>query len=248
MTRIKQDKDRFVFIDIIQEWFLQRRTFWGLISLLTFFSLTIILIFFTFTIGINTEARQEIDSLVIPILTLFVFSIFWRGFLSTFLSFAGALTTYYGIAHLYLQSVSHNALPLIAERIVQSKINVSINSLDIPYFFVGILSLVLCMTIAFRPSFFRAKGRENSLPYPFWTSEESLKMRGSSQVALISVATLLSYEERHLVTKYRFIAVMIGEKIYYVYPDDLVPTGTSVVRDKKSGLLLGIPRFEGLSW
>lgn len=73
-------------------------------------------------------------------------------------------------------------------------------------------------------------------------------MRSSSQVALIPVTALLSYAESHLVTKYRFIAVMIRTKIYYVYSDDLVPTGTSVVRDKKSGLILGSPRFEGLSW
>jgi hypothetical protein len=84
----RQKSDRDSFIDTIQEWFLQRNNFWILVSILSFFSLIILQIIFSTYNEINLKTRQEIDFLVLPILALFVFSIFWRGFLPAFLSIA----------------------------------------------------------------------------------------------------------------------------------------------------------------
>jgi hypothetical protein len=67
---------------------LQRNNFWILVSILLFFSLIILQIIFSTYNEINLKTRQEIDFLVLPILALFVFSIFWRGFLPAFLSIA----------------------------------------------------------------------------------------------------------------------------------------------------------------
>jgi|SRR6267143_596375 len=169
MRDSRQKSDRNSFIDTIQERFLQRNNFWILVSILSFFSLIILQIIFSTYNEINLKTRQEIDFLVIPILVLFLFSIFWRGFLPAFLSIAGALTTNYGMVYVYVQFAGLKTLsPMIANRLgygIISSSGPSIQSFSELFYFVGILSLVLCMTIAFRPSFFRAKERENSLPY-----------------------------------------------------------------------------------
>jgi hypothetical protein len=59
---------------------------------------------------------------------------------------------------------------------------------------------------------------------------------------LVPLQGLLSYGERHLSAKYAYLVVSIGGKRYFVTPNDWVPEGSFVVRDKQSGTLLGIPK------
>ncbi len=161
-------KEIGAFIDTIQEWFLPRSKFWGMISILTFFSLLILQIFISVSAGTNPKARQEIDFLVISFLALFVFSMFWRGFMPSFMSIGGALSTYYGIVFINVQFVGLKTLPsFIANRLgygIVSSNGPSVQSLGELYFIGGMLCLVLCMVITFKPSFFRSKGNENLLP------------------------------------------------------------------------------------
>jgi hypothetical protein len=99
------------------------------------------------------------------------------------------------------------------------------------------------MGVAFRPSIFRAKGSPAGLTYPVWTNAKDPKLRyGATVVSLIPVQGLLSFAERHLVAKYRYIQVMIGGRIHFVSQEDWVPENSNVVREKVSGSLLGIPK------
>ncbi len=43
------------------------------------------------------------------------------------------------------------------------------------YFFMGLFSSFLCIGIAFKPSFFRAKGAVIGLPYPVWSIEHEIE-------------------------------------------------------------------------
>ena len=83
-----------------------------------------------------------------------------------------------------------------------------------------------------------------------WTNEIQKQKRysratfryGRAVISLIPVQSLLSIVEHHLVAKYRYIQIMIGGRIYFVSPDDWVPEHSSVIREKGSGSLLGIPK------
>lgn len=245
MVKVKSNTERWAFIDTIQDWFFPRSRFWGSISLFSFFSLIILQIIFTIATDINPRARQETDFLVLPFLALFVFSIFWRGSIPTFLSLTGSLMTYAGMYYIQakyagLQTIS----PIIESKLGYGKIVesfVHVNSYAQLYFLSGIFFLVLCLVIALKPSFFRAKGAKYS-PYPIWSSNDSKIISDKSFSRLIPVSSLLNFAEQHIATTYRYITLMIDGTIYFVSPDDWVPQESFIIRDKETGSLMGIPK------
>jgi len=243
----KINDSRGVFIDKVQGWFLQRNKFWTQITFVALASIIILQFFLTFLTGINPHIRLAIYPILIPLLLLFVLSIFWRNTITAFLSLAGAICLfvgmYYAFASRYeiIQNMSsslshttptHMHLPLLAAAATF-------------YFLIGLFSAFLCVGVAFRPSFFRAKGALTGLPYPVWTSDNPRLKFGSNNriLSLIPVQSLLSLGERHLISNYKYIQVVIGGRIYFVSLDEWVPlSSTYIIRDKQSGSLIGIPK------
>src|SRR6266581_9542944 len=97
----KDGDDRGDFIDKVQGWFLQRNKFWTQITFVSLASLIILQFFLTFSTGINPHIRLAIYPILIPLLLLFVFSIFWRNTITAFLSLAGALCLFVGMYYAY---------------------------------------------------------------------------------------------------------------------------------------------------
>jgi len=234
-------------IDVIQEWFRQNDLFWTLISFVTLVSIVILQVLFIFLAGINPHIRNGIDPFLVPLLVLFVVSIFWRTSMSTILSLAGVLCLYAGMFYIY----DNQALLQVTPSHIASKLGYGTKLTEAPlgivadyYFFMGIIALILSTAVAFKPSIFRAKGAPAAgLPYPIWSNDIDPKFRyGPAIVSLIPVQSLLSVVEHHLVAKYRYIQIMIGGRIYFVSPEDWVPEHSSVIREKVSGSLLGIPK------
>jgi len=239
-------RERGEFIDTIQGWFLPKSRFWALISVLSIFSLIILQIIFSIATEINPNARQDIEFLILPLLTLFVFSIFWRGSIPTFLSLTGSLMTYAGMYYIQAKYAGlQNLPPTIANRLGYGTISEShfhIYPYAQLYFLSGIFFLTLCLVIALKPSFFRAKGTKYS-PYPIWSNDNIETIPGKNFSPLIPVSSLLSFAEQHLATTYRYIILMIYERIYFVSPDDWIPQGSKIIRDKETGSLMGIPKI-----
>jgi len=234
-------------VDLIQEWFRQNDMFWTLISLATLVSIVILQVLFIFLAAINPHIRNGIDSFLVPLLVLFVLSIFWRSSMVTILSLAGVLCLYAGMFYIY----DNQVLLQVTPSHIASKLGygtplreVSLGIVADYYFFMGIIALILSTAIAFKPSIFRAKGAPAAgLPYPIWTNDKDPKLLyGRGVASLIPVQSLLSLVEHHLVVKYRYTQIMIGGRIYFVSPDDWVPEHSSVIREKESGSLLGIPK------
>jgi len=184
------------------------------------------------------------------VLSSLILSIFWRNTITAFLSLAGAICLfvgmYYGYASRYeiIQSMSsslshttttHMHLPPLA-------------AVAAFYFLIGLFSAFLCVGVAFRPSFFRAKGALNALPYPVWTSNNPRLKFGSNNnriLSLIPVQSLLSFGERHFSSNYKYIQVVIGGRVYFVSLDEWVPlNSTYIIRDKQSGSLVGIQKID----
>jgi hypothetical protein len=245
MANVKSNTERWAFIDVIQDWFFPKRRFWGSISLFSFLSLIILQVIFSIASNINPGARQETDFLVIPLLALFVFSIFWRGSIPTFLSLAGSLMTYAGMYYIQAKYFNlQNLPPTIANRLgygIISESHFHIDQYAQLYFLSGIFFLTLCLVISLKPSFFRARGAKYS-PYPVWNSKDSKIISGKSYLKLIPVSSLLNFAEQHIASTYKYILLMINETIYFVSPDDWIPQGSNIIRDKETGSLIGIPK------
>jgi hypothetical protein len=221
-------------------WFQKRNKFWTLMSFVSLASLISLQAIMLLQEESNPHVRQGIDSIVIPLLILFILSIFWRGFIPAFLSHAGAISTYYGIFYVYAKSTSFAALPtFFANKAVpEVKIlaNPSVHTVASFFFLIGIFALTLSIAIALRPTFFHARGARFRQPYEIWPGDTAYGKQ------LIPVSGLLSDVECELVKRYRYIVMVIGGRMYFVSPDDWVPEGSSVVRDRESGSLVGIPK------
>lgn len=246
-NKSKVPKERGEFIDELQDWFRQRNIFWTLISFVSLASIIILQIFFIFLSGINPHIRNAIFSLLVPLLVLFVLSIFWRRSTVTILSLAGAMSLYAGMFYVYSDLGAIQVIPFhIVNRLGYGTAHAapSVGQIADFFFFTGIFALILAMAVAFRPSIFRAKGNQVSLSYPVWTNEDNPKLAYDTNVlSLIPIQGLLTSAERHLVVMYKYIQAMIGRKIYFVSPDDWVPQNTTyIIRDKESGSLIGIPK------
>src|SRR5215211_2266432 len=149
MTKIR--KEGTVFIDRIHEWFDRRSKFWASVSLLTLASVIAMQVFIIFLTEINHQIRQEIVPLVIPLLLLFVFSIFWRGSIQTFLSLAGTITVYAGMFYVYARASGLETLPpIITNKLGVGKIVASSSTETVAnfYFLIGMLALILCIIIS----------------------------------------------------------------------------------------------------
>jgi len=242
---LKKTNERGAFIDTIQEWFRQRSKFWTLISFVSLSSLIALQLLLILQTETNPYIRQGIDSLLVPLLALFVFSIFWRGSIPTFLSLAGAACLYAGMFYVYAKAVGFPSLsPFIIHKYPAAKIleSIPVDSANF-YFLVGMFALALSIVIALKPSFFHAKGSRFKQPYQVWTSDDYLESSSSVNARqMVPVNGLLSFAERLLVTKYKYILMVIGGRTYFASPDDWVPEGSSVIRDKESGSLLGVPK------
>ncbi len=244
----KDGDDRGDFIDKVQGWFLQRNKFWTLITFVALASIIILQLFLTFLTGINPQIRLAIYPILIPLLLLFVLSIFWRNTITAFLSLAGAICLFVGMYYAYASRYE------IIQSMSSSLSHTTSTHMHLPplaavatfYFLIGLFSAFLCVGVAFRPSFFRAKGSLTGLPYPVWTSNNPRLKFGSNNnsiLSLIPVQSLLSFGERHLISNYKYIQVVIGGRIYFVSLDEWVPLSTTyIIRDKQSGSLIGIPK------
>ena len=67
---------RWRFVDDIQDWFEQKSKFWLVISILTFASVLVLQVTLNHASNVNSSIIDGVDFLLIPILALFVSSIF----------------------------------------------------------------------------------------------------------------------------------------------------------------------------
>jgi hypothetical protein len=244
----KINDDRGVFIDKVQGWFLKRDRFWTKLTFLVLACLIILQISLTFLTGIDPHIRLGIYPILIPMLLLFVFSIFWRNAITAFLSLAGGLCLFVGMYYAYAGYETVQPMPSSSSHTSTYRQLPPMGAVATFYFLIGLFSAFLCVGVAFRPSFFRARGAPVGLPYPVWNiNHDPIFKSGAnskSAVSLIPVQSLLSFSERHLISKYKYIQVVIAGRKYFVSLDEWVPQSmTYIVRDPDSGSLVGIPKL-----
>ncbi len=245
MSGSQYAEDRWLFIEKIQVWFLHKNQFWLLLTTLTFGAVLILQVLFIFASQANPSARQQSEFLIIPVLALFVLSTFWRSVVHTFLSFTGAMITYGGMFLFHtVNATTQLVTPYVANRLgygIKHMAVISPNMVADRYFIVGAFTLAFCLAIAIKPNFFKPKDADG-LPYPVWKHSKSFEtLQKSGSIRLISLSALLTYEERHLVAKYKYVVLIIGDRKYLVTPYEWVPENSIVYRDEESKSIIGIP-------
>ncbi len=230
----------------MQSWFQTRNNFWKLISFSCLALIVILQILVVLLSSINTHIRDGIYAILVPLLITYITSIFWRGTTSAILSLMGGICLYAGMFLTYSLAGSQDQLPSqVADRLgygLRHEVPPGDTVAEF-YTLMGILALLMCMIVSFKPSILRAKGSSIWTSYPVWNENyDKLTSSGSEVFSLIPVRKLLSYKEVHIVSRYRYIQISIRGKIHFVSPDDRVPYDSIVIREEKSGQVLGIPK------
>lgn len=236
--------DRWFFIEKIQDWFLQKNHFWLLLTILTFSSLLILQVLLLFATGANPTANEHSDFLAVPLLGLFALSVFWRSVFQFFLSFTGSLLTYGGMVLFHARDVTTQAVvPYVANRLgygIKHLAVISPDSVADRYLIVGMFALAFCLAMSIWPKFFRSRNPDG-LPYAVWRNDNStVSSQKSSLSRLVPVSSLLSYEETHMVSRYKYLVVLISGTRYLVSPYDWIPEGSFMIRDEKTNSFIGI--------
>lgn len=233
------------FLDTIHDWFYARRTVWSLLSVCSLGALIFLWMACALLGPISVFVRPAGSIIAAPLLILFVVGIFWRGSIPMFLSFAGAASSYLSF-YIYARFGDFVSLPHVMTnrlgvgRLVSAG---SPSSLADLYFLSGIFAISLALVISYKPSIFWARGsRTHQVPYPFWTNSKEQATALGGSVMLVPLQGMLSYAEKHLSARYAYLLVLIGNKKFFVRPNDWVPQGSLVMRDRGSGSLLGIPK------
>ena len=230
--------------DKIQSWFSARGALWTSLSFSSVGAIICVYLACNLFGSVSELIRPAAWVIAVPFLLLFVIAIFWRGSLPLFLSAAGALSSYFSF-YIYLRFPELSAMPqFLTNKLGVGKVAVTPapDSLATMFFLTAMFAFAFALVLAYRPSIFWAKGSRSSRPFPIWKNSNDRKAAFGSSVMLIPLQGLLSYAERHLAAKYLYILVIIGGKEYFVAPDEWIPQGSLVARDRNSGSFLGIPK------
>ena len=229
------------------EWFYRNRS-----TILVLSFISIILLFalhiFTTTIKIllNSALSKVIQIITIVLISLISLSIIWRGLIPIVICGLGIALIYCGIIipSYALTLPTNGYFKGIRVLIDQHIISMATES----YFFLGIAMVILSMIIAYKPTLLYVKNR----PEPFhtlWTQYQkwnnNWQLAGSYTERSIPLKSLMNDQEKYLLWRYEYVLTNIHNMAYLVEPNGFVPKSSAIVRDKKSGRMIGISRYSG---
>lgn len=115
-------------------------------------------------------------------------------------------------------------------------------------FFLGLGMVAFSMIIVYRPSAVFTRNRPESLEnewskYPIW-QDNTLLADGRMEPS-VSVTSLMTDEDRYLLWRYEYVLTNIYGVPNLVKPSGLVPVGSTVLKDRESGRVLGKARYSG---
>ena len=108
--------------------------------------------------------------------------------------------------------------------------------------FTGASCIALGMIFAYKPSLIQVKNFvPYEYPYPIWNSKKQPMTKFSKNLRIAK--ELLTYKERMLLCRFKYLLVSIDDKLYLVSPNEMVPENSIIIRTKSGNTLCGISRF-----
>lgn len=117
------------------------------------------------------------------------------------------------------------------------------------HFILGFGMVALAMMVAYAPKLLFARNRPEEkdsvwAKYPIWY--DNVKLAGRYSEPLVPARSLMEAKDRYLLWRYEYVLASIYGTPHLVKPDGLVPQkSTEFVRDRESGLLMGMGRYDG---
>lgn len=108
--------------------------------------------------------------------------------------------------------------------------------------FTGVFCIGLGLIFAYRPSLVQVKNYlPFEYPYPIWDSKRQPLTQFSANFVLAK--SLLSYKEKMLSCRFKYLLIAIDGKMYFASPNEMVPENTMIIRTKSGNTICGISRI-----
>ena len=117
------------------------------------------------------------------------------------------------------------------------------------HFLLGLGMVALGMIVAYAPKFLFARNRPEEKEsawskYPVWY--DNVKLAGRYSEPLVPAKSLMEDRDRYLLWRYEYVLASIYGTPHLVRPEGLVPErSTEFIRDRESGLLMGMGKYDG---
>jgi hypothetical protein len=231
----------------IYQWFNRNRSKLIMLSIISIVFLCFLHIFTATTeILFNSAMSKFIQIITIALISLIMLSIIWKGLIPIVICGLGIALIYGGIIipSYALTLPTNTNFKGIRVLIDQHMISMAAES----YFFLGIVMVILSMIIAYKPSLLYVKNR----PEPFhelWAQYQkwnnNWQLAGSYTERSIPLKSLMKEQEKYILWRYEYILTNIYNTHYLVEPNGFVPKSSIIVRDNRSGRMIGISRYSG---
>jgi hypothetical protein len=231
----------------VYQWFHRNRSKFIMLSIISIISLFVLHIFTTAPeILLNSAHSKIIQIITFALISLIMLSIIWKGLIPIVICGLGIVLIYGGIIipSYALTLPTNGYFKGIRVLIDQHMISMAAES----YFFLGIVMVILSMIIAYKPTLLYVKNR----PEPFealWTRYQkwnnNWQLAGGYTERSIPLKSLMKEQEKYILWRYEYILTNIYNTHYLVEPNDFVPKSSIIVRDNKSGRMIGISKYSG---
>jgi hypothetical protein len=113
---------------------------------------------------------------------------------------------------------------------------------------LGIFMVIMSIIIGYKPSILYTRNRPQSMEifwskYPIWKKE--LMWVGIRNRSLIRLTSLMSEQERYLLWRYEYILVSINHSLFLVPVNSFIPSDSILMRERSSGKIMGVDKYNG---
>ena len=184
--------------------------------------------------------------ITISLLLLIASSIFWKGIVPIAVCTLGLTLSYAGILYpSYIMDMVGEVYYKSSYGFTSEK---SVLNASYGYFYLGIGMIVFSMIIGYKPSLLYTRNRPEPLDmrwkkYPIWY--DNAKVVGGYLEPSVPLKSLMTAEEKYLSWRYEFVLTDIYGTPHLVKPDGLVPSRSTIFRDKTNLSMIGKAKYNG---
>lgn len=117
------------------------------------------------------------------------------------------------------------------------------------HFLLGLGMVAMSMVVAYAPKLMFTRNRPEEKEsfwskFPIWY--DNVRLAGRYSEPLVPARSLMEDTDRYMLWRYEYLLANIYGAPHLVRPDGLVPEkSTEFIRDRESGLLMGMGRYDG---
>ncbi len=195
-------------------------------------------------------SAELVNILAITLVAFLFVTIALKGLVQGIICMLGIVLLHYAIIFPYYLPPDEDVLPhlLMNERSGTVNSEETVRVAFTIHFLLGLGMVAMSMMVAYAPKLLFTRNRPEESEsfwskYPIWY--DNVRLAGLYWEPLVLARSLMEDKDRYMLWRYEYVLANIYGKPHLVRPDGLVPErSTEFIRDRESGLLVGMGRYD----